>query len=253
MSQRAQRRVQKNAAMTAQPVVDGSAARAVRPEPVSASDLKFADTPQRVTLSLVPRINETNKRSMVVTSVVMVMLFVAVIVALVLMNTSVAQRQYDIVSLRNQERALSQENQALLKDAQSLSAPQALARKASDLGLVAPGAPGLIDLSEGKITQPAEEAVKGDKNATNYDTLPLPGESINGSKKAKAAEEKAKSTTPETTVGKQTSEKPEKAAAAETKPETIERKVGDDGRPVFTEGELNGGTIPAPTMKSPTD
>lgn len=78
---------------------------------------------------------------MVVTSVVMVMLFVAVIVALVLMNTSVAQRQYDIVSLRNQERALSQENQALLKDAQSLSAPQALARKASDLGLVAPGAP----------------------------------------------------------------------------------------------------------------
>ncbi|ALQ30388.1 hypothetical protein ATC04_07310 [Arthrobacter sp. YC-RL1] len=190
---------------------------------------------------------------MVVTSVVMVMLFVAVIVALVLMNTSVAQRQYDIVSLRNQERALSQENQALLKDAQSLSAPQALARKASDLGLVAPGAPGLIDLSEGKITQPAEEAVKGDKNATNYDTLPLPGESINGTKKAKAAEEKAKSTTPETTVGKQTSEKPEKAAAAETKPETVERKVGDDGRPVFTEGELNGGTIPAPTMKSPTD
>ncbi|WP_461634676.1 hypothetical protein [Glutamicibacter soli] len=206
-----------------------------------------------MTLSLVPRINETNKRSMVVTSVVMVMLFVAVIVALVLMNTSVAQRQYDIVSLRNQERALSQENQTLLKDAQSLSAPQALARKASDLGLVAPGAPGLIDLSEGKITQPAEEAVKGDKNATNYDTLPLPGESINGSKKAKAAEEKAKSTTPETTVGKQTSEKPEKAAAAETKPETVERKVGDDGRPVFTEGELNGGTIPAPTMKSPTD
>ncbi|NAZ14578.1 hypothetical protein GT020_00615 [Glutamicibacter soli] len=206
-----------------------------------------------MTLSLVPRINETNKRSMVVTSVVMVMLFVAVIVALVLMNTSVAQRQYDIVSLRNQERALSQENQALLKDAQSLSAPQALARKASDLGLVAPGAPGLIDLSEGKITQPAEEAVKGDKNATNYDTLPLPGESINGSKKAKVAEEKAKSTTPETTVGKQTSEKPEKAAAAETKPETVERKVGDDGRPVFTEGELNGGTIPAPTMKSPTD
>ncbi|MFJ2621448.1 hypothetical protein [Glutamicibacter sp. NPDC087344] len=239
--------------MTAQPVVEGSAARAVRPEPVSASDLQFVETPQRVTLSLVPRINEKNKRSVVVTSVALVMLFIGLIVALVLMNTSVAQRQYDIVSLRNQERALSQENQALLKDAQSLSAPQALAKKAAELGLVAPGAPGLIDLSEGKITQQAEEAVKSDENSTDYDTLPLPGESINGSTKSAKVEEKAKSSTPETTVGKQTTENASKESAAEAKTVKVERTVGDDGRPVFTEGELNGGTIPAPTMKSATD
>jgi len=251
MSQRAQRRVQKNAAVTAQTLVDGNTARAVRPEPVSASDLPVTDAPHRVTLSLVPRINSRNRRSVVATTVVMVMLFVGLIVALVLMNTSVAQRQYDIVNLRYQERALSQENQALLKEAQSLAAPQALAKKAKELGLVAPGAPGLIDLGKEKITQKADDAVKSKENNTNYDTLPLPGEAINGSK-AKAEKSEAKSSVPETTVGKKKdSEKPEdKATKTDSKP--AERTKDDNGRPVFTDKELNGGTIPAPSVKSPT-
>ncbi|WP_313813536.1 hypothetical protein [Glutamicibacter sp.] len=255
MSQRAQRRVQKNAAVTVQAMADGNAARAVRPEPVPASDLPVSDTPHRVTLSLVPRINSGNRRSVVVTSAVMVLLFIGLIVSLVLMNTSVAQRQYDIVSLRNQERALSQENQALLKEAQSLSAPQALAKKAKDLGLVAPGAPGMIDLTKGKITQKADDAVKGEEAATKYQTLPLPGEAINGASKAKeqASKDEAKSTTPQTSVGKKADS--EEAAKVETKaaPTKVDRKTDDEGRPVFTDGELNGGTIPAPTMKSPTN
>lgn len=254
MSQRAQRRVQKNAAVTAQAMVDGNVARAVRPEPVPASDLPVVDSPHRVTLSLVPRITQGNKRSVVVTSVVMVLLFVGLIVTLVLMNTSVAQRQYDIVSLRNQERALSQENQALLKEAQSLSAPQALAKKAKDLGLVAPSAPGMIDLTEGKITQQAEDAVKGEEAKQKYETLPLPGEPINGAKaKAKPEKQEATSQTPQTSVGKKAEAKTTDSEAAKKAPATVERKVNQDGRPEFTNAELNGGTIPAPSMKSPTN
>ncbi|GAA2949261.1 hypothetical protein [Glutamicibacter sp. BW77] len=260
MTQRAQRRVTKTAAMTAQTVVDGSAARAVRPEPVAASELPEIDSRQRVTLSLVPRINETNKRSMLVMVIALVVVAFSVIVTLVLMNTSVAQRQYDIVSLRNQERVLSQENQALLKEAQSLSAPQALAKKAKALGLVAPGAPGLVDLNDNSITKSADKAVKAEGNSANYATLPLPGQSIRD--KAKAETKKSESKAPVPTVGN-TSKDDAKSATdsadsknstkSVVKDETTTRKVADDGRPVFKDSELNGGTIPAPMIKSPTN
>ncbi|MGO4296020.1 hypothetical protein [Glutamicibacter sp. MCAF14] len=256
MSQRAQRRVQKTAAVNNQPVVDGNTACATRPEPVPASNLPKGDSRQRVTLSLVPKLNENNKRSMYAMSAVLVALAFSVIVTLVLLNTSVAQRQYDIVNLRSQERALSQENQALLKEAQSLAAPQALASKAKDLGLVSPGAPGLISLSDGEIAQEAKKAVKAKNSKQEYGTIPLPGESIReGKSEAKAKE----SNTPKTTVGKAPADSQKKSAETEgsKEPEVeakkAEREVAEDGRPVFSDTELNGGTIPAPSIKSPAE
>lgn len=259
MSQRAPRRVQKIAAVNNQPVVDGSAARALRPEPVLASQLPKGEPRQRVTLSLVPRIKESNRRSMVTMSVILVLLAFSVIVTLVLLNTSVAQRQYDIVSLRNQERALSQENQALLKEAQSLGAPQALAAKAKDLGLVSPGAPGLISLSEGKITQEAEDAVKAKDNKQEYGTLPLPGDSVTEGEGTQDKAKSEESSTPKTTVGKTSTDADAASAStsdfkdAEVKSTKSQREVSEDGRPVFQDAELNGGTIPAPSMKSPAN
>ncbi|MGO2051710.1 hypothetical protein ACT3UD_01430 [Glutamicibacter sp. 287] len=244
--------------MTAQPVIEGSAARDVRPEPVAASELAGNDPRQRVTLSLVPRMNETNKRSMLVMVSALVLVAFAVVVTLVLMNTSVAQRQYDIVSLRNQERALSQENQALLKEAQSLSAPQALAKEAKAIGLVAPGAPGLVDLTDNSIKKSADKAVTAEGNAANYATLPLPGQSIREKAEAKKSESKA----PAPTVGQNSKDETKTSNEAseskdptksEAKEEAATRKVADDGRPVFNDSELNGGTIPAPMIKSPTN
>ena len=257
MSQRAPRRVQNAAIVNNQPVVQGNTARALRPEPVLASELPKSDLRQRVTLSLVPRIRETNRRSMVTMSAVLVLLAFSVIVTLVLLNTSVAQRQYDIVSLRNQERALSQENQSLLKEAQSLGAPQALAAKAKDLGLVSPGAPGLISLSESQVTQDAEVAVKAKDSKQEYGTLPLPGSTTSESKKTESKAKEEKSSTPKTTVGKTSQEANDSTASAQDSKETVvttaksNREVADNGRPVFQESELNGGTIPAPSTKSP--
>lgn len=259
MSQRAQRRVQKTASVNNQPVVDGSTARAPRPEPVLASELPKGESRQRVTLSLVPKINEKNKRSMFTMSAILVALAFSVIVTLVLLNTSVAQRQYDIVNLRVQERALSQENQALLKEAQSLGAPQALAAKAKDLGLVSPGEPGLISLADGEITLEAEDAVKAKSSKQEYGTLPLPGDSIrsdaDGTQHAKGEE----SNTPKTTVGESSADSKKDASSTEgdkepeVKPAKAEREVAEDGRPVFQDTELNGGTIPGPSIKFPTE
>ncbi|UYQ76377.1 hypothetical protein OF385_09995 [Glutamicibacter sp. JL.03c] len=259
MSQRAPRRVQKIAAVNNQPVVDGSAARALRPEPVLASELPKGESRQRVTLSLVPRIKATNRRSMVTMSAILVLLAFSVIVTLVLLNTSVAQRQYDIVSLRNQERALSQENQSLLKEAQSLAAPQALAAKAKDLGLVSPGAPGLISLSDGKVTQEAEDAVKAKDSKQEYGTLPLPGDSVSEGEGTQQKADTEKSSTPKTTVGKTSNDAENKTESSqeskegEVKPAKSEREVSEDGRPIFQDSELNGGTIPAPSTKSPAN
>ncbi|WP_159609532.1 hypothetical protein [Glutamicibacter sp. JC586] len=260
MSQRAPRRVQNSAIVNNQPVVEGSAARALRPEPVLASELPKSDLRQRVTLSLVPRIKESNRRSMITMSAILVVLAFSVIVTLVLLNTSVAQRQYDIVSLRNQERALSQENQSLLKEAQSLGAPQALAAKAKDLGLVSPGAPGLISLSESKVTQDAEAAVKAKDSKQEYGTLPLPGSTASESKKSDSeAAKDEKSTTPKTTVGKTSQDESQSSASSQESVQTAvttaksDREVSESGRPVFQDSELNGGTIPAPSIKSPAE
>ena len=280
MTQRAQRRVQKSAAIASQQAAEAAAAR---PEPVLASEIPETNSGQRVTLSLVPRINEGSKRNVFATSILLVLLVFGVIITLVLLNTSVAQRQYDIVSMRNEERALSQENQALHKEAESLAAPQSLAVKARELGLVSPGAPGLVSLGDGKITQPAEVAEVPEEGSPKYDILPLPGQSINGarelsgqadkpeSKSADAADDAAdaevkKAEVPQPTVGQkakdaQKSEASEDAkdakgtAESEATGEKSKDGKSKDGQEAKQDSaaSLNGGSIPAPNLKTPTE
>lgn len=261
MSQRAPRRLPRTSTMAAQPIVDGATARAVRPEPVAASDVPFLDPRRRVTLSLVPNSNQRTRRPLIAMVSLLVVVAFAVIVTLVMLNTSVAQRQYEMVSLRNQERSLSQENQALLKEAQSLAAPQTLAKRAKELGLVAPAAPGLVDLDGKSISQEAEAAPKAESGNSNYASLPLPGESIRSkasddaesAKVAEANEEKAK--TEDAEAAEPQSEAGQASASQDvpTGSATKQREQGSDGRPIFETEELNGGTIPAPEIKSPAN
>ncbi|WP_431709652.1 hypothetical protein [Glutamicibacter uratoxydans] len=254
MSQRAPRRLPKTAAYNSQQLVSGATAAAVQPEPVAASEVPFVDSKRRMTLSLVPHSSSQRRRPLIVMIAVLVVLAFAVIVSLVLLNTSVAQRQYEMVSLRNQERVLSQENQTLLKEAQSLAAPQTLAKRAKELGLVAPAAPGLVDLQTDTITQSAEPATKLEGDRANYASLPLPGESIrskasNDAESAKVAEANQK----KAAEAKKQEAEQKVAESQKPKAETKEREVASDGRPVFDSEELNGGTIPAPSVKSPTN
>ena len=264
MSQRAPRRLPKTSALAAQQLVDGATAKVARPEPVAASEVPFIDSKRRITLSLVPNSNQRRRRPLILMVSVLVLLAFAVIVSLVLLNTSVAQRQYEMVSLRNQERVLSQENQTLLKEAQSLAAPQTLAKRAKELGLVAPAAPGLVDLESSSISQQAESAPKADDANSDYASLPLPGESIrskasNDAESAKIAEANQKKAAEEKRNGAEATVPDAKTSGQEAsaaKPAATEPKVREqssDGRPVFDSQELNGGTIPAPSVKSPAN
>ena len=71
---------------------------------------------------------------------------------MLLINVYIANGQYTAVDLRGQERTLSQENEALRQEALYLGAPQVVAKKAADLGMVKPGAPAAINLDTGKVT-----------------------------------------------------------------------------------------------------
>lgn len=63
-----------------------------------------------------------------------------------------AERQYELVELRSQEQALTQQNEALIQEVEFYQAPQNLAIRASQLGLVAASSQATLDLQTGQIS-----------------------------------------------------------------------------------------------------
>jgi cell division protein FtsL len=88
-------------------------------------------------------------------------LAVALMVVLVL-NISVSSAQYQLVQLRSEQMTLTKQNQDLTQQVQNFDAPQNLAAKATELGMVASTGKGQIDLSTLTVTGKAKAAVKGD-------------------------------------------------------------------------------------------
>jgi cell division protein FtsL len=89
------------------------------------------------------------------------MLALALIAVLVL-NISVSTAQYQLVELRAKQSTLTKQNQDLTQQVQNFDAPQNLAAKATELGMVASTGKGQIDLSTLTVTGKAKAAVKGD-------------------------------------------------------------------------------------------
>lgn len=68
------------------------------------------------------------------------------------LSITMASRQYDLVELRATEQALSQQNEALAQEIEFHQAPQDLAIRASQLGMVASPSRATINLSTGEIS-----------------------------------------------------------------------------------------------------
>lgn len=68
------------------------------------------------------------------------------------LSIMMASRQYDLVELRATEQALSQQNEALAQEIEFHQAPQDLAIRASQLGMVASPSRATINLSTGEIS-----------------------------------------------------------------------------------------------------
>lgn len=135
------------------PVVSGS----------SAADTRRAADPAggrkgRTPLSVVRTAPRKRRAPFVV--LCFAMLAVALMAVLVL-NISVSTAQYQLVELRAKQSTLTKTNQDLTQQVQNFEAPQNLAAKATELGMVASTVKGQIDLSTLSVTGKATPAVKG--------------------------------------------------------------------------------------------
>ena len=138
------------------PAVSGTAARALTGlKPAGGSERKL-----RTPLSVVRSTPRKRRAPFVV--LCFALLAVALMAVLVL-NISVSTAQYQLVQLRSDQSTLTKQNQDLTQQVQNFDAPQNLAAKAAELGMVASTGKGQIDLSTLTVSGTPKPAAKGDK------------------------------------------------------------------------------------------
>jgi hypothetical protein len=85
----------------------------------------------------------------------------AALMVVLVLNISVSSSQYQLVQLKSEQSTLMKQNQDLTQQAQNYDAPQNLAAKAIELGMVPSAVKGQIDLSTLAVSGKALPAVKG--------------------------------------------------------------------------------------------
>ncbi|GER24367.1 hypothetical protein NCCP1664_28620 [Zafaria cholistanensis] len=238
--------------------VDGATARALVPEP-----RHDAPEPRRRTaLSVVPAV--VGGRRLQFALFCFAAMLAAALATVLVLNISVSGGQYEVVKLRNQEQALVQENEALAQQAQKLEAPQSVAAKAAELGMVVPGSVASIDLETLKVAGTSSEA-KAEESPTS-----LVADRETAARDTAARDTAARDTAvgagasaaepaapPAETAGTAPAEEGTPATGPVTGTEPAGERLPAGGVPArivdteFTEQELNGGTIPAPAQQQP--
>jgi cell division protein FtsL len=199
----------------------------------------------RTPLSVVRTIPQKRRAPFVV--LCFAMLAVALIAVLVL-NISVSTAQYQLVELRARQSTLTKQNQDLTQQVQNFEAPQNLAAKAKDLGMVASTVKGQIDLSTLSVTGKATPAVKGGSEGAVIPAPAVAGQLIVVPPASKGeplenrqpAQDAAAAAPADGTPAADTPAGGTPAAAAPAAP------------PVeVPAAELHGGTVPVPQQKVP--
>lgn len=139
------------------PLVSGSSAHALGHRALTGLKPSHGTKP-RTPLSVVRSTPSKRRAPFVV--LCFALLAVALMVVLVL-NISVSTSQYQLVQLKSEQSSLMKQNQDLTQQVQNYDAPQNLAAKATELGMVASSGKGQIDLSNLRVTGKALPAAKG--------------------------------------------------------------------------------------------
>ncbi|HEU4666937.1 MAG TPA: hypothetical protein VFS79_04670 [Arthrobacter sp.] len=229
------------------PVASGSSA---------ASSTLPAQTPGngrkgRTPLSVVRTVPRKRRAPFVV--LCFAMLAVALVAVLVL-NISVSTAQYQLVELRARQSTLTKQNQDLTQQVQNFEAPQNLAAKASELGMVASTVKGQIDLSTLSVTGKATPAVKGSSGGAVIPAPAVPGqlivvppatkgEPLASRKPAEASAQAAQGAAAADAAG---SNAATPGAAAPAGP-----PAGVPAPAAAAAVELHGGSVPAPEQRVP--
>ena len=238
-----------NAAVTSYPVAQGATARAL---PGISPGRPGIDQPRksRTPLSLVRSVPRKRRAPFVV--LCFGLLAIALMAVLVL-NISVSSAQYQLVQLRSEQTTLTKQNQDLTQQVQNFGAPQNLAAKATELGMVASLAKGQIDLSTLSVTGKAKPAVKDDAPGSviaapavaGQLTVVPPASENDPLAERKPADTKAADASEAAAPAPAAAAAEHAASAAAAKPAAA--------KPAATAPavELHGGSVPAPAQKVP--
>lgn len=219
------------------PVVSGSAAPAVGGTPAGSPG---AGRKARTPLSVVRTAPRKRRAPFVV--LCFALLAVALVAVLVL-NISVSTAQYQLVELRGKQSTLTKQNQDLTQQVQNFEAPQNLAAKAADLGMVASTVKGQIDLSTLAVTGKATPAVKGGAAGA---VIPAPA--VAGVLTVVPPASKAE---PLASRKPASEESPAANPPADTPPAAAAAAAAPAAAAPAPAMELHGGSVPAPEQKRP--
>jgi hypothetical protein len=166
--------------------------------------------------------------------------------AVLVLNISVSTAQYQLVQLRSEQSTLTKQNQDLTQQVQNFDAPQNLAAKATELGMVASTAKGQIDLSTLTVTGKAKPAVKGDAPGAVIAAPAVAGQlSVVPPATVKEPLANRKPAAPAASADEPAAAAPAAAAAAKPAAEAVPVP------PAKPAVELHGGSVPAPAQKVP--
>jgi cell division protein FtsB len=115
----------------------------------------------RPRLTIVPASARSRRRLPFVVLVISVL--AAGLVGLLLLNTSMERRAYQITALRDQSSALSARQQSLVLQVAALQDPQEVAQKALQLGMVQNENPAFLSLATGKVLGHSVPGLPGDQ------------------------------------------------------------------------------------------
>ncbi|WP_129659249.1 hypothetical protein [Rothia uropygialis] len=113
---------------------------------------------RRKPLAVQPVARRRRRLSLVVATVLGVCVTLGVVL---LLNISMSSNQYDLVQLRDEQRSLSEQNQKTSQEIEYHQAPQNLAIRASQLGMVSASDQAQLDLKNSSVSgtpTPAEKA-----------------------------------------------------------------------------------------------
>ncbi|MET1154391.1 hypothetical protein [Arthrobacter sp.] len=207
-----------------QQYVRGSAAPAGRPGPSPRQ------APRRTPLSVVPN---SPARKRVPFALFCFTVLVLALGSVLVLNISVSSGQYKLVELRNEQVSLAQANEKLTQQLENNQAPQNLAAKAADLGMVTSPSVGSIDLGSQKVSGKPKAAEPGAAPELLVAQPENPGHQP-------AAKAKTETKSSDAAAAKPTA----KSAAAAEAAAADKAAQKDDTR------QLNGGSIPAPKQQT---
>ena len=221
--------------------VAGNTARTLHHPAVSNPDVQPGRERRRTPLSVVPA---APTRGRVPFAVFSMTALIAALVVVLMLNISVSSSQYKLVSLRGEEVALAEQNQALTQQLENLKAPQNLATAAHELDMVASPTFGTIDVDSLAVTGSPEPAKESDAPPV---LVPAPAVNLPVGPVAPVAPSE-----PVEPAGESAADAPVAAAvpleANEPAPPSEESAPAEAPAP---EEPANGGTIPAPAQAAP--